>query len=297
MPVLVKRRTQSGRLRRALFQVHLWAGLGVGLYVLVISVSGSLIVFRRELDRALCPRIIMVSGVGPRLTDAELRATARAAYRPLDVKQVEIRGARMPGAAVEIWILGEAFRFERLFDPYTGNNLGDTVACEPTWVTQIAELHDNLASGRRGLRLNGVGAIAIVTMIVSGAVLWWPGKKRLRHSVTLHRNVSGRRFIRELHSVMGFWSFLLLLLWAVTAIYFAFPAPFNAISDAFTAQGVETASSVFLENAIAWLVSAHFGRTFGMGIKVSWTILALVPGTLFITGVVMWWHRVVSRLR
>jgi uncharacterized iron-regulated membrane protein len=295
MPVLVKRRTQSGWLRRALFQVHLWAGLGVGLYVLLISVSGSLIVFRRELDRTLCPRIIMVSGSGPRLTDAELRAKARAAYRPLDVRQVEIRGARMPGAAVEIWVLGEAFRFERLFDPYTGKNLDDTVACEPTWVTELAELHDNLAMRRRGLRLNGLGAIVIVTMIVSGAVLWWPGKKRLRHSVTLHRNVCGRRFIRELHSVMGFWSFLLLLLWAVTAIYFAFPAPFDAVTDAFTAHGVETATSVFLENAIAWLVSAHFGRAFGMAIKVSWTILALVPCALFVTGVVMWWQRVSSK--
>ena len=39
-------------LRRALFQVHLWSGIGVGLYVLMISVTGSVLVYRNELYRA-----------------------------------------------------------------------------------------------------------------------------------------------------------------------------------------------------------------------------------------------------
>ena len=37
--------------RRALFQIHLWTGIGVGLYILMISVTGSAIVFRREITR------------------------------------------------------------------------------------------------------------------------------------------------------------------------------------------------------------------------------------------------------
>ena len=32
--------------RRALFQIHLWTGIGVGLYMLMISITGSAIVFR-----------------------------------------------------------------------------------------------------------------------------------------------------------------------------------------------------------------------------------------------------------
>ena len=71
-------------MRKVLFQMHLWIGMGIGLYILVISVSGSLIIFRRELDRTLCPRIIMVPIAGRPLTDAELRAKARAAYPDAD---------------------------------------------------------------------------------------------------------------------------------------------------------------------------------------------------------------------
>ncbi len=188
--------TRKGKVvRKALFQLHLWIGVGVGLYILLICASGSLIVFRREFDHTLCPRIIMVSGPGRQLTQAQLRAKAVAAYPRADFKQVEIRGARVPGAAVEVWFLGGTYRLERLFDPYTGKNLNDTVACEPRFVTWLADLHDNLTRGRSGLLVNGVGAIVIVVMSVSGLVLWWPGTGCWRHGLTLHRNV-GRTPIR-----------------------------------------------------------------------------------------------------
>jgi uncharacterized iron-regulated membrane protein len=37
--------------RRALFKIHLWTGMIAGLYILVISVTGSAVVFRREFTR------------------------------------------------------------------------------------------------------------------------------------------------------------------------------------------------------------------------------------------------------
>ncbi len=36
-------------LRRALFQIHLWVGIGLGIYVFLICVSGSALVFHHEL--------------------------------------------------------------------------------------------------------------------------------------------------------------------------------------------------------------------------------------------------------
>ena len=40
------KRPRTVWLRKALFQIHLWSGLGVGLYLVVISVTGSVLVFR-----------------------------------------------------------------------------------------------------------------------------------------------------------------------------------------------------------------------------------------------------------
>jgi uncharacterized iron-regulated membrane protein len=46
---------QSVWLRKAAFQIHLWSGIGVGLYVLMISVTGSILVYRNELYEAATP--------------------------------------------------------------------------------------------------------------------------------------------------------------------------------------------------------------------------------------------------
>jgi uncharacterized iron-regulated membrane protein len=61
LPGRFARQPQTVWLRRALFQVHLWTGIGAGLYVLLVSLSGSAIVFRRETDKALCPRHVTVT--------------------------------------------------------------------------------------------------------------------------------------------------------------------------------------------------------------------------------------------
>ena len=49
------RRPQDLFLRRVLFQIHLWTGIGAGVYVLVICMSGSVLVYRNELYTIFCP--------------------------------------------------------------------------------------------------------------------------------------------------------------------------------------------------------------------------------------------------
>lgn len=44
-------RPESLWLRKCIFYIHLWVGAGVGLYIVLMSVTGSLIVYRNELER------------------------------------------------------------------------------------------------------------------------------------------------------------------------------------------------------------------------------------------------------
>ncbi len=46
---------QNVPFRRALYRIHLWVGIATGLYILMMSLSGSAVVFRRELTRWLMP--------------------------------------------------------------------------------------------------------------------------------------------------------------------------------------------------------------------------------------------------
>jgi uncharacterized iron-regulated membrane protein len=284
----------SGQVRRALFQVHLWGGIALSLYILVICVSGSAVVFRRELDKTLCPTTLTVPVGAHRLTPAQLKSKAHADYPRFSLKQISVRAARAADAPVEVLFAGGGQRLERLFDPYSGADLGDTITCEPRSITALAAFHDNLSSGTTGRVVNGVGALAITLLCLSGAMVWWPGKRHLGRAMTIRRHVPTQRLVRDLHSALGFWLILLVLLWAITGIYFAFPDPFNALADTLVNAGLP---SLAIDDAIEWIVRLHFGRGFGHGVEVLWVTLGLLPAALVITGLLMWKHRVLDAAR
>src|ERR1700679_3236949 len=66
--------------RKALFQIHLWVGVGIGFYVLVISISGSAIVYRREIARRYSRRMVVVAASGKRMSQGELTRYVERAY-------------------------------------------------------------------------------------------------------------------------------------------------------------------------------------------------------------------------
>ena len=115
------RQPQTLWIRRAVLQVHLWTGLALGVYVLVISLSGSVLVFRDELNSLSSPG---PQPGRPATTDVPLTS----------------------------WLL---------------------------------DLHDDLLSGTTGRRTNAVGALLTLLAGVTGAVVWWPGIRNWRRSLTI----------------------------------------------------------------------------------------------------------------
>jgi uncharacterized iron-regulated membrane protein len=65
--------------------VHLWSGVALGLYVLM-SVTGSVLVYRNELYRAATRGSIISKESGLRLTDDQLAEAARHVYSGYRVK-------------------------------------------------------------------------------------------------------------------------------------------------------------------------------------------------------------------
>jgi uncharacterized iron-regulated membrane protein len=55
-------------LRRALFQVHLWVGNALAIYAVVIGLSGSALVFRDEIERAMWPAVFHVAPIERSIT-------------------------------------------------------------------------------------------------------------------------------------------------------------------------------------------------------------------------------------
>lgn len=286
-----RRRPQSVWARKALFQIHLWTGIGVGLYVLVISVSGSAIVYRREIAKLVWQRPA-VTASGPLMTDAQLSAAVKKANPRFEVVQVRIDD---PGrAALVVMARGERRR-ERVFDPYTGKDLGDVAPGEPAFLSWLVSLHDDLLADRTGRAVNGIGAILLFVLCVTGLVIWWPGSSKWRRGLIVRWRVSWPRFNWDLHSAIGFWMFAFVLIWAISGIYLSFPGPMTEWLEYLQPSDPDSIEPRAVDNFTAWLARIHFGRAWGTTVKGLYTFFGLVPAVLFVTGAVMWWNRVLRK--
>jgi uncharacterized iron-regulated membrane protein len=196
---------------------------------------------------------------------------------------------------VEIWLSRDSngTGVHHLFDPYTGKDLGPPDPAMVRFIVWSVSLHDDLLLGETGRKINGAGAILLTVLCITGLVIWWPGISSWKRSLTLDLKSNWKLFNWHLHSAAGFWSFLLVLMWALSGIYLAFPNPFQNLVEHY--QPIENYASTDTRSGdeiLRWLSRLHFGRFGGWPIKALWTVLGMLPLILFITGAVMWWNRV-----
>jgi hypothetical protein len=114
-----------------------------------------------------------------------------------------------------------------------------------------------------------------------------PGIKNWRRSLTVQWQAHFGRISWDLHSALGFWLFPFVLVWGLSAVYFAFPAVANPVLK-FDPSGRYT-DLLFYR-----LSELHFGRL-GWVIKVLWSIVGLVPALLAFTGVFICCRRMIYK--
>jgi uncharacterized iron-regulated membrane protein len=274
-------------LRRAVFQVHLWSGIALGLYVVMLSLTGSVLVYRIELSRSLGAPRPQFDPNAKRLSKSELRAAAERKYPGFTITSISDRVTRR-NPTIEIELERNGVKKDRLFNPYTGVDLGDAVTKGELAVIWIANLHDELLLGRPGRFWNGLGSIVITILVLSGAVVWWPGVQRWRRSLIVRLDGGWKGFNWDLHSAMGFWLFLFMLVWGVSGIYLGIPEPFAYTVDAISRPDTTDRLG---DTVLLWLTWLHFGRWRSGLLKGVWAAVGLAPALMFITGLVMWWNR------
>jgi len=286
-----KTRPQSLFLRKALFQAHLWSGIGLGLYIVLMSVSGSALVFRRELAKTFAREPRVAVGPGARMTEDELRQAAARVYPGYQVTRVSLR--KNPEQAAEVSLARPGKTLQRLFNPYTGADLGDSIRAGFRFLLWLVDLHDNLLLARAGHPINAAGGILTLLLGMTGAVVLWPGIDSWRRSLSFRWKANPKGFNWTMHSALGFWSCAFFVMWAFSGIYLSIPAAFNAVVDFLEPWSVQGRSLRFGDTVLYWVARLHFGRFAGIPVKIIWTVIGLAPTVLFVTGAMMWWKRVV----
>ncbi len=211
-------------MRRALFQIHLWTGLAAGIYILVVCTTGAALVFRVDMQRALDPHLFTTRTDGPLAHPAEVMDRVSRAFPQHRLSGVEAPTTTRPTYLAYV-TKGRQF-LTVLVDPVSAEVLGELP--DRSVIRTLQALHYDLLGGRTGRRVNGVGAGALLLLGLTGLGIWWRGRD-WRRLFTLDLKRDGRRLAWALHRVVGIWTLPFLVMWALTGLYFAFPASFRSV--------------------------------------------------------------------
>src|SRR5262245_36459667 len=213
-------------LRTLIFWPHLIAGVVAGTVILVMSVTGVVLTYERQLiawadrDFTSTPPAEGAS----RLTVESLLDAVQRDRPQLQVTAVTVNSD--PAAPVSI----AADRQTLFADAYTGRLLGESSGGMRAFMSDVRAWHRWLSvegEGRPVARaITGWSNAVFLFIVCSGFYLWFPRKwtwQRVRPVVLFGGNLRGKARDFNWHNVIGLWSCVPLFIVVLTAMPISFP--------------------------------------------------------------------------
>ena len=180
---------------------HFYAGLFVLPFILVLSITGSIYLFKPQIDRWE-ERAFLDLGTHGSVSPGAQVSAARAANPGLRFDGYRL--PRSPGdAAMVAFPLADGDQRQVFVSPQ-GQVLGHLDRDERISET-VARIHGTLLIGKWGDWLVELAASWTIVMILTGLYMWWPRPFRASGTFWPRLSLRGRPLLKDLHRVAGFW--------------------------------------------------------------------------------------------
>jgi uncharacterized iron-regulated membrane protein len=262
----VARRVGALRSWRSLWlTIHLWLGLALGLFLSIIGVTGSALVFFQEIDQALNPELrIVAAPPAGRAAWRPLEEIAEAArkgipaeatlgftYWPQDDDEAFLFYYRQPVAGAEKPQAEKPQIWHVFVDPYQARVTGTRLWRDPedmfrgAFVRFVFDLHYDLLWPATGDIIVGVMALLAFVSTVTGVYLWWPRNGKWKNAFAMKWPAKAERVTYDLHRLAGIFLLPVALAVLMSGVYFNLPDQFRAVVELFsTVTNPQTIRSV-----------------------------------------------------
>ena len=203
--------------KKAILQIHLWLGLGTGLVVMIVSITGCLYVFEKEIRTYIQRDYSSVPMEKKAFAGLDQIAVSFGKIAPKEkINSIKVNSAE-PNATVAITTAKKQVYY---FNPYTAQLVKKTGA---DWLVTVKNIHTSLLLGEPGKFIMRWSVVIFVLMLITGWVLWFPNQMRLlKQSLTIKWSASAKRINYDLHNVLGFYASGILIVIALSGLYIAF---------------------------------------------------------------------------
>jgi len=197
--------------------LHLWLGLSSGLVVFIVATTGCIYAFEEEIRSVIHRDVLEVQPGSSRLSLEQMTAAVKESNPKQKIKNIRVYSDA--SRSVEINLKNNTGVY---VDPYTGKVLG-SIDRESEFLAVVLKIHRSLYLGEPGKIITGVSAFIFLFMLISGIILWWPGRRqKLKQKFTLARNAGWRRLNYDLHSVLGFYASWIIVFTVLTGLVWSF---------------------------------------------------------------------------
>lgn len=219
--------------RRLWLAAHLYLGLGIGGFYMLAGITGSLLAFYVEIDRALNPALVIAAS-----------PPVKSYEQVLQVLQQQYP-ERERAWRLEIPVSSDRPVMARYYKPVEKSHLAFAplvVAVNPYtlqvinsrfWgehaMTWIYDLHYTLLLDRTGHTLMALVGMLMLLSLCSGLYLWWPRGRSWNKALGIKLRHGRARWIYDLHTLTGAYAMVVVLTISVTGIVLAKPDWFNPL--------------------------------------------------------------------
>lgn len=209
------------------FQAHWLVGITVGVLLALMGVTGATMSFQDPILEALNAQARTVRVAGERLSMPEIVERAQAEAQRMGARVRTVTAPQSADRAVRVLFLSGPGEIVRYLDPYTGEWQRGGARGEKFFEI-VEEIHRGLITDRIGgkdvgRRVVDAAAVLLVGLVATGLYLRWPRRfTNFRAWFVVDRKLKGRGFLYSLHAVIGTYALPLLLLSALTGLYFAY---------------------------------------------------------------------------
>ncbi|TGX55851.1 PepSY domain-containing protein [Sphingomonas gei] len=209
----------ASRWYNAVWRWHFYAGLFCMPFVLWLAATGTIYLWKPQIEAWLERPYDTLTPAGPRASAAAQVKAAMAAMPGATLHKYQL--PERPGEAARIIVGRKGIETRVYVDPYRLRVLGTATESERP-LRVVSDLHGTFRAGNPGSYLVEIAACWTVTMLLTGLYLWWPRRARGLGGVLYPRLRSGKRlFWRDVHAVAGIWVAVLALLLISTGLPWA----------------------------------------------------------------------------
>ncbi len=190
-------------IRNLAFSLHRYIGLTVGLILVIVGLTGSILVFQKEIDSILVKQqfeqvipqaqTVSLEEVANNVTQAyanqpDWKLAQFVFYYDLDIYRVRLSNS-------------EDQQLEVFVNAYTGKILGDRLRNQG-FFGRVYELHYSLLAGPIGFVIVGITALLMCILAITGLLLW-SGWRNLISGFKIKWNAKTKRKNYDIHRVVG----------------------------------------------------------------------------------------------